>query len=504
MLYFAELAALSEKQMIFDKKISFSDTLIMARNFYRKVAFGIAPHQSIPQNALIWAQSQLDTVPDLTWEGHIPTGEEQLERYGYFVYTRRKVLRPKFKNDRQGYQDAKRQLSFEAGQRYFENLELCIRHHTALHSNAPVFERLWLFWCNHFAISDKDFMPEYTTGPYHRETIRTHLTGSFETLLKEVTLSWSMINHLDNSQSVGPNSKSGKWRRKNGKVATVNENHARELLELHTVSPAAGYTQKDVVALSYVMAGWRTGYSKKRLECNPVQFDQDQHEPGNHKVLGTAYKQRGISPKNKLTDALKDLAAHPHTRAFIAFKLCRHFICDEPTDEMMAPIISAWDETDGHLPAIHKALMQVVYDHHESQVKFQMPEIWLLQMANMTGASWPPTPKQMEYDFKTKPSGIQRRISEMLEDLGHPPYRPKQPIGFPETKAEWLSPELLIRRLAYSKSFSSNRSRDLNIEEMIQKNFENSEEILSQLKEINPAFGQHLHYIFPSSWMLLA
>ena len=347
-------------------------------------------------------------------------------------------------------------------------------------------------------------MPEFSTGPYHRETIRAHLTGNFESLLKKVTLSWSMINHLDNSESVGPNSKSGKWRTKNGKIATVNENHARELLELHTVSPAAGYSQKDVVALSYVMAGWRTGYSKKRLECNPVKFEQDYHEPGNHKVLGKAYKQKGISPKNKLIDVLTDLAAHPQTRAFISFKLCRHFICDEPTEEMMAPIIKAWEETDGHLPAIHKALVKVVYDHHQSEVKFQMPEIWLLQMANMTGASWPPSPKDMVYDFKTRPTDTHKRVSNTLEDLGHPPYRPKQPIGFSETKAEWLSPELLIRRLVYSKSFARFRAKDLDIQKMVQDNFENSDEILQELADINPAFGQHLHYIFPSAWMLTA
>ena len=93
----------------------------MARNFYRKVAFGIGPNQTIPDDPLRWAQAQLDDVPGLTWEGDIPTGDELLERYGYFVYTRRKVLRPKFKKDRKGYEDAKRQLSFESGQRYYED-----------------------------------------------------------------------------------------------------------------------------------------------------------------------------------------------------------------------------------------------------------------------------------------------------------------------------------------------------------------------------------------------
>ena len=99
---------------------------------------------------------------------------------------------------------------------------------------------------------------------------------------------------------------------------------------------------------------------------------------------------------------------------------------------------------------------------------------------------------------------MQKRITNMLEDLGHPPYRPKQPIGFPETKVEWLSPELLIRRLVFSKSFVANRARDLDVEQMVKNNFDNSDEILNQLEDINPSFDQHLHYIFPSSWMLLA
>ena len=94
------------------------------------------------------------------------------------------------------------------------------------------------------------------------------MCGSFETLLREATLGWSMIHNLDNSESIGPSSEWGNNRRKRGKLATVNENHARELLELHTVSPSAGYTQNDVVQLSYIMAGWEHRYTKKRLECN--------------------------------------------------------------------------------------------------------------------------------------------------------------------------------------------------------------------------------------------
>ena len=135
------------------------------------------------------------------------------------------------------------------------------------------------------------------------------------------------------------------------------------------------------------MAGWEHPWSKKREECNPVKFNQKKHQPGKHTVLGKTYKQRGISSKAKLFDILDDLAQNPHTRRFIAFKLCRHFIADHPTDAMLAPIIKAWEETDGHLPSIHKALVEVIYEFTDHELKFQNPEIWLLQVIKMTDAN---------------------------------------------------------------------------------------------------------------------
>ena len=195
----------------------------MKKNFFRKVGFGIGPDEVVPENPVSWAQNQVDKVPPLIWDTQIRSGEEMLNHYAEWVYTDREILRKKYKENRQAYKRAKNKLRYKVGQQYFENLEICIRQNTALKSKSPVFERLWFFWCNHFAIIDKDAMPQYTTGPYHRETIRTNMCGSFETLLKEATLGWSMIHNLDNSESIGPHSEWGKNRRKRGKLATVNK-----------------------------------------------------------------------------------------------------------------------------------------------------------------------------------------------------------------------------------------------------------------------------------------
>ena len=477
-------------------------TLVKA-NFFRKMGFGLGPGDKIPNNPVAWAKDQMNTVPDLIWDGDIPTEKHLMDQYAKWVTTDRRVLREQYKGDREGYERAKDALRNQVGERYYENLELCIRHNTALKSGAPCFERLWFFWCNHFAIIDKDFLAEFSTGSYHRNIIRPCMTGRFVDMVKAVTTSWAMIHNLDNSESIGPNSQRGMRRRQQGRVVSVNENHARELMELHTVSPSAGYTQDDVVALSYIMAGWEHPWSKNREECNPVKFNPKKHEPGVHTVLGTPYKQKGISSKNKLMDVINDLSEHPSTREFIAFKLCRHFITDHPTDAMTAPIIKAWEESDGNLPAIHKALIDVVYEYTDKEMKFQNPEVWFLQSVNLTNANWPPQAEDMVYDFKSKPNYLKRRPEYVMREIGHLPYRPIQPNGFSDLERDWISPELLIRRLAIPQEMSSYIRGQIDFDEIIQKNCNAPIEYRIKVKGMKNRLKK-LQYFFPSYWMLKA
>ena len=453
----------------------------MKLDFFRKIGFGLGPDEIIPEKPIEWAQNQIAEPPALTWPGDIPSASKLLDQRAEFVYQDRKVLREQFKSDRKAYKDAKDQLRYKTGERYYQGLETAIRHHAAVHSEAPVFERLWLFWCNHFAISEKDMLDRWNTGAYHREVIRPHICGNFTDLVKQVTTSWTMIHHLDNSESIGPNSKWGKNRRERGKTATVNENHARELLELHTVSPAAGYTQKDVVALSYIMAGWENPHSKKRQECNPVKFNGKKHEPGNHVVLGQAFKQKGISSKNKLIDAIEFLCAHPETPKHICKKLVRHFVCDEPSDEMVAPLLTAWNQTKGDLPSVYKELIKVVYEQTGKNTKFLNPETWLLQCVRMSGADWPPSPEDMAYDFASKPPKKSRQPEWLMNEMGHNLITPSQPNGWPDTEAEWLSPELLIRRLAVADRLKYPLTPIY--EGIVKKNFDNEQAVLDLLQK---------------------
>jgi len=458
------------------------------KNFFRKVGFGISPDEEVPNDPLNWALKQLDKVPKLSWQGDKYTEKELRGHYRDWVYNDRKVLRKKYKDNKTLYKVEKDKLRHKTGQKFWESLEIAIRHNEGINSQTPVLAKLWMFWGNFFAISEKDFLANYSTGPYQREIIRPNLNQTFEKMVYDVTTSWAMIHHLDNSESAGPKSvtASQEWRRKKKRPATINENHARELLELHTVSPKAGYTQEDVIQLAYIMTGWQQRWSKSKLETGNVWFNSEYHQPGKKTVLGKEYK-RG---KKTLSIVIKDLVNHPNCRDFIAERLCRFLITDEPTNQMKKPIIDAFKKSDGNLSEIHKAAIKVAFEFNEKYKKFQTPENWFIQVAKIGNLNWPPSPEVMSaYELGFKPTRKQRVPEKILRRIGHHPYRAKQPNGWSDHSDDWISPELLIRRLVYAKLSASFSHMENNNEEyfenVVKKNFDNPDKILKYLSQKN-------------------
>ena len=458
------------------------------KNFFRKVAFGIGPNEKVPNDPLTWSLNQINQIPKLSWKGKIYTEKELRKYYREWVYGDRKVLRKKYKDNKTLYKIKKDELRHKTGQKFWESLELTIRHNEAINGNNPVLTKFWLFWNNFFAISDKDFLANYSTGAYHREIIRPNLNQSFEKMVYDATVSWAMIHHLDNSESAGPKSITAHedWRIRKKRPATINENHARELLELHTVSPEAGYTQEDIIQLAYIMTGWQQRWSKSKLETGNVWFNSEYHQPGKKIVLEKEYKKG----KKSLKAVIKDLVNHPNCRDFIAMRLCRFLITDEPTQEMKDPIIKAFKDSDGFLPEIHKAALKVAFKYNDEFRKFQTPENWFIQVAKVSELDWPPSPKIMDsYELGFKPTKKQRLPEKMLNELGHHPYRAKQPNGWSDISIDWLSPELLIRRLVFAKeSYAFSKSKNNNIEfyeKIINRNFDNPEKIMSYLNKTN-------------------
>lgn len=422
--------------------------------FYRKVGFGLRADEDVPTDRLGWALEQVKDIPSLIWPGQIRSVDEMNDIRTFFLSAEEKLEQTI--KDPTELRTKRETLYHQTGRRYFEPYELAIRHYQSVHSNKAVFERFQNFWGNHFAIVDKIKLATFNNGPYHRETIRNQMDKRFADLVMATTLSFPMMRSLDNFLSRGPNSKFSKNKKHKKNVNGLNENHGRELLELHTVSPAAGYSQEDVINSAYILTGWGLWDGTKEKEGKKVTFMSDMHEPGTHKVLTKSYKSKGWSEKekgeNQLAEFVEDLCANPICIDFISTKLCRHFICDEPTKQMIDHIKVAWKASDGALPAIHIAVLEAADRYGDAHHKFQSPEVWLLQSARMLGGNWPGSPDNFEYDFKQNPTNNMRQPAWVLEEIGHSPFRAKQPNGFPDHGQAWLSPEYLVRRLTLSQS----------------------------------------------------
>ena len=268
------------------------------KSFLRKVGFGLRPDEKIPEDPLNWAKSQMNSVPNLIWPGKIYSEQEMLDIRVDFTTQEDKIQKTE-KNPATA-KVKKNKLYRGSGRRYFESYELAIRHHQAVYGKQPVFERFWHFWGNHFTIIDKNKLATFNTGAMQREQLRTLMTGRFADMVYDMTLTWPMIKSLDNFKSRGPNSQFNvNRRRKNKPEKGLNENHGRELLELHTISPNAGYTQDDVINTANIMTGWGFIGGRKGVEAKKIGYQGSLHEPGIHTVLGKKYKTSGFSAKTK-------------------------------------------------------------------------------------------------------------------------------------------------------------------------------------------------------------
>src|SRR5262245_3885686 len=191
----------------------------------------------------------------------------------------------------------------------------------AVNAEIGFVERLVWFWSNHFCISAEKVLAR--PGGYERERIRAHVLGKFADMLLAVESDPAMLIYLDNAQSIGPSSVAGINRTRG-----LNENLAREILELHTLGVRAAYSQEDVTSFAKVLTGWTI----RPTDTNPDHggeflFHPRMHEPGSHTVVGKSYRDTGIEQGRSV---LRDLARHPATARHVATKLARHYIADDP------------------------------------------------------------------------------------------------------------------------------------------------------------------------------
>lgn len=294
-------------------------------------------------------------------------------------------------------------------------------------------ERLVVFWSNHFCISaSKGELARIWAGAFEREAIRPHVLGRFADMLKAVEQHPAMLFFLDNQQSLGPDSRAGQNRKRG-----LNENLAREIMELHTLGVDGGYTQHDVTSLARIITGWTFAGRQGQLGApGSFVFNVNAHQPGPQILLGKTYGQAGLAQGEA---ALADLARHPSTANFIAAKFVRHFVADDPPPSLVARLRDIFLRTDGDLKALAMALVD-------------SDEAWTAPLTKM----------RSPYDFLVASGRLLARVPEDpsrylngLNLLGQPLWSPAGPNGFPDTNAAWAAPEGMKLRLDIAAQIGS-------------------------------------------------
>ncbi len=302
----------------------------------------------------------------------------------------------------------------------------------AVATDRPFRERLVWFWANHFTVSLRRGGVQAVANAYLREAIRPHVTGRFADMLGAVMRHPAMLFYLDNAQSAGPDSPMA--RRVAGeaqRAVGLNENLARECLELHTVSPAAGYTQRDVEQLALVLTGWTVALRQERPR--PL-FRPMLHQPGPKTVMGVAVP---AGPEG-LDVVVAALARHPATHRHLATKLVRHFVADDAPEPAVARVAAVLAQSDGNLKAA------------------------ALAVAGLAQAWAPLTKLRSPFDYVMAvtramdlPPGRRMALRDVLALLGHNVMNAPLPNGWPDTARDWASPEAMMRRIDWAHSVAA-------------------------------------------------
>lgn len=311
--------------------------------------------------------------------------------------------------------------------------EALARLQRATMAESGFIERLVTFWSNHFCISaNKGELARMWSGAFEREAIRPHVLGNFGEMLRAVEQHPAMIFFLDNQQSIGPDSRAGQNRRKG-----LNENLAREIMELHTLGVNGGYTQADVTSLARIITGWTFAGRQAKLGApGTFIFFANAHEPGPQKLLGKVYEDTGLAQGEA---ALADIARHPATAKFIATKFARHFVADDPPPALVAKLDSTFRKTGGDLHAMTLALVDADEAWRAPMTKIRMPYEYLVAAGRMMGRI---------------PEDPQRYLGG-LNVLGQPLWTPAGPNGFADNNAAWAAPEGIKLRLDIASQISS-------------------------------------------------
>ncbi|OYU70622.1 MAG: hypothetical protein CFE28_11855 [Alphaproteobacteria bacterium PA2] len=333
--------------------------------------------------------------------------------------------------------------------------DFAARAQLAATTDAGFRERWTLFWANHFTVSATKLATATLVGPFEQEAIRPHVFGPFTALLGAAETHPAMLLYLDQAQSIGPDSPAATFIRRPRPMGVgqqdlarkvrapgLNENLAREILELHTVGVNGGYTQTDVTEFARAMTGLSIGGLREGpATMGATIFRAQTHQPGDRTVMGVRYPSGG---KEQAGAILTDLAARPQTARFICTKLARHFVADDPPPALIERLTRTWMNSNGDLSRVAAALISAPEAWDPRPAKFKTPYEFLISSWRAAGGS----PKDIT------------ALAPTLTAMGQKPFAPPSPKGWPEDATSWAAPDALVKRMAWAQKFADRAAAD--------------------------------------------
>lgn len=285
------------------------------------------------------------------------------------------------------------------------------------------------FWSNHFAVSVDKLLIVGMAGSFEADAIRPNVLGRFEDLLLGVVRHPAMLLYLDQAQSTGPGSRMG------ARGRGLNENLAREILELHTLGVRSGYTQDDVRQFALALTGWTLPGDAAAADGKTYRFAPPLHEPGARTILGKTYPESGEAQARAV---IHDLASAPATALHIAHKLARHFVADEPPKALVQRLADTFTRTGGDLTSVYRELIAAPQAWQANTTKFKSPWDWAISSLRALG----------------RRSMGPAQAANLMTQLGQPVWRPGSPAGYSDTAATWAAPDALMRRVEVAQRFA--------------------------------------------------
>ena len=365
------------------------------------------------------AQTQIAsmTISQQTLEQLVQTVQQQRKDADALVNDDQK------KAAQQAYQQELNRLAREAGTRHILR---------ALYSPNQVQEQMTWFWLNHFSVHQYKSDVRALLGDYEEMAIRSHALGKFKDLLASVALHPAMLRYLDNEQNADGH---------------INENYARELMELHTLGVDGGYSQEDVQELARVLTGVGINFSagtpnvKKELQSLYVrrglfEFNPNRHDFGEKRLLGQPIRSRGLA---ELNEAMDRLARQPATARFISRKLATYWISDEPPARIIDKMTQTFRETDGDIAATLQTMF--LSPEFVGRHKFKDPMRYVVSAVRLA--------------YDDKPILNTGPILNWLNRMGEPLYGRPTPDGYPLDSRSWASPGQMATRFEIAKAIGS-------------------------------------------------